>query len=267
MNRFERHERILKHLSLNGFLSVTDGIALLDASPATLRRDFNALAAAGVAERTHGGLRGLGTPTASIPAFEEREIQHSDAKAALAARAAALLSPGDTVIVDGGTTTVHLARSFPSIPLRVITNSLRFVAVLSERGPERSKIDVLVAGGYLSPSSWLLVGPQANANLARYHARWLFLSAAGVDADGVYNTDEFVVESERIMIANADRIVLMADHSKLGVRGMCRLCPVENLHLLITDDDPSTDHIRRDIAARGVQVETIPSPTADASRS
>lgn len=257
MNQYHRHEQILKHLSQNGFLSVADAGELLDASPATLRRDFNQLAKAGLAQRTHGGLRRVMTTDAAMLSFEERDVKFSDEKAELAAYAANLLEPGDTVIVDGGTTTSHLARCLPDIHLRIITNSLRLAAVLNERRVGSGRFEVLVTGGYLYPASWLLVGPQANANLAQYHAKWAFLSAAGVCLDGVYNTNEFVAESERTMIASADRVVLMADHSKLGAQALCHVCPLESLHLLITDSDPSTEAIREKMAARGVAIEAL----------
>ena len=234
MLRLERQEKILRQLSGQAYLSVEETASLLSASVATVRRDFSDLADRGLAERTRGGLRRLnGAEGHGLP-FALREVRYSREKAAMAEYAASLLAPDDVLMVDGGTTTYHLARSLPDFPLKVITNSLRLAAAFADRRPTGSRTDVFVTGGYLFAESGLLAGPQTVASLEQYHARWTFLSPSGMTEEGVFNTNEFVVESERVMIARADRVVVMADPSKLGVRSMCRVGDIESVDTLIT---------------------------------
>lgn len=254
MLRVERHEKILRHLAGQEFLSVEDAAVLLGTSAATVRRDFGALAARGVAERTRGGLRRMGGQDADGLPFALREVQYSREKAAMAEYAAGLLQADDVLMVDGGTTTYHLARLLPSIPLKVITNSLRLAAAFTERPSTESRVDVHVTGGYLFPESGLLAGPRTVASLAEYNAGWAFLSPSAISEEGLFNTNEFVVESERMMIARADRVVVMADPSKLGQRSMCRVGGVSEVHTLITVRAPGKEDILDHLREAGVNV-------------
>ena len=100
----------------------------------------------------------------------------------------------------------------------------------------------------------LLIGPQAKASLAQYHANWAFISVAAISENGIFNSNELVVENEQGMIANADRTVILADHTKLGKRSMCRICGLDQVSVLITnateDQRPFLDEVR----SQGVEV-------------
>jgi len=258
MLRPERHEQILRELSCQAYLGVEEAASRLGASVATVRRDFAELAARGLAERTRGGLRrSNGADGHGLP-FALREVRFSREKAAMAAYAAGLLSPEDVLMVDGGTTTYHLARVLPDVPLKVITNSLRLAAALGERRPSGARADVFLTGGYLFPESGLLAGPQTVASLEQYHARWAFLSPSGICAEGVFNTNEFVVESERVMMTRAERVVVLADASKLGARSMCRVGGLASVHLLITVAAPGAEEALASFRDAGVEVVVLP---------
>jgi DeoR/GlpR family transcriptional regulator of sugar metabolism len=254
MHARQRQEQILGHLDSGDFLRVEEAAARFGASPATIRRDFCALARTGAVERTHGGVRRRERRDGENLPFGLREVRHSAEKSALARHAAALLRPGDVILVDGGTSTFHLCEHLPAFKLRIITNSLRLAAGLDEERLAKSEWEVLLVGGNLYPDSGLLIGPQACANLAQYHAHWAFLSAGGVCADGVYNTNEFVAECERAMAGNADRVVLLADHSKIGRKAMCRVCGLDAVTILITNPRPETREELDQIRDAGVKV-------------
>jgi DeoR/GlpR family transcriptional regulator of sugar metabolism len=252
----ERIDRIAKSLENNDFLSVAGACALLDASPATVRRDFAELVAQGRAERHHGGVSRLRRDALAMLPFAAREMQHATEKSVIARAATALLAPGDAVFVDGGTSTLHLASHLGAMPVRVITNSLRLAAAIGAAS-YANPIEVLCSGGYLLARGGLLIGPQARAGIEAYHARWAFLSAGGIGPDGVYNTDELVQDIERAMIACADRVVVLADHSKLGARALCRVCGIERVHMVVTDRHPEGAAVVERLRESGVQVTTV----------
>ena len=253
----QRHDQILGYLADHEFLSVEDAIHLTRTSPATVRRDFRVLAERELVQRTRGGIRRSRNAANGMTPFALREIRNAREKAALARRAATLLSPGDVLIVDGGTTTFHLAGYLPSFPLRLVTNSLRLAAVLGEKRTGESSVEVFLTGGYLYPQSSLLIGPQARASLSQYHAHWAFLSAGGINEEGIYNTNELVVETERTMMENVNQVVILADHSKIGTRAMCYLCGIEKVDMLITDTWPENEPILERFRESGLEVITV----------
>jgi len=250
-----RHERMIDYLNAHEILSVEEAMALFAASPATIRRDFNDLAAQGLVQRVRGGIKLVRAGGQPMLPFSLREVRHSREKEALARRAAGLLRPGDVIFIDGGTTTFHLGGCLPDIPLCLITNSLRLAAALEERRAERARWDICVTGGFIYPhSGGLLLGPTAQASLAQYHAHWAFLSAGGVAEGGITNTNELVVDTERIMIGHAEKTVILADHSKIGKYALCHVCPLDRVDFLITDEWPESTELLSKFGAAGVEV-------------
>jgi DeoR/GlpR family transcriptional regulator of sugar metabolism len=246
----ERHNRIHQHLRQHGVLSQEEGVRLMAASPATIRRDFDKLAGQNGILRVHGGLRL--PPSFHDTTFASREIRNAAAKSAIARRAVKVLREGDVIFIDGGTTTFQLAACLPRLKLRLITNSIRLAAALDERAADAGW-EVFLTGGLLYPQSGLLIGPAAQNNLAQYHAHWAFLSAGGITPDGVFNTNELVVESEKVMMAHADQVVILADHSKIGCRAMCQVCPLTAIDALLTDRAPAAP-TRQALRRAGVDV-------------
>lgn len=252
MMKSQRQDLILRAVAESGVLSVEQAMVRCHASQATVRRDFNELASDELVERVRGGIRSPSTGGA-VP-FAVREIQQVTQKLAIAERASHLLSAGDVVFVDGGTTTLQLASCLPDLPLRIITNSLRLAASIENHAMAQSRWEIFLTGGYLFPGSGLLVGPSAQAGLAQYHADWALLSAGGITSDGVFNANEHVVESERVMIGNADRVAILADHTKLGRHAMCHIAGLDDVDVLVTDQSPSESAHLASIAERDVEV-------------
>lgn len=249
----ERHDRLVKALEDKDFLAVEAACALVDASAATIRRDFAELVAQGRVERLHGGIARPRRDALAMLPFATREMQQAAAKSAIAKAAAARLKAGDVVFVDGGTSTLHLAAHLGAVPVRVITNSLRLAAAIGAARYD-SPVEVHCTGGYLLARGGMLIGPQARAGVAAYHATWAFLSAGGVGPDGVFNTDELVQDVERAMIACADRVAVLADHTKVGARALCHVCELRAIQVLFTDAHPDSAAGVERIREAGVEV-------------
>ncbi|PQO42310.1 DeoR/GlpR family DNA-binding transcription regulator [Blastopirellula marina] len=228
-----RHDQILRFLAETGVLHVEDAVARLGASPATIRRDFNHLADGGLVERVRGGIR-LASESGMLP-FTTREVQRAEEKREIAQRACSLLTDGDVIFVDGGTTTLQLAHCLPPIKLRIITNSLTLAAAIESRSSGRGRWEIFLTGGFLFPGSGLLVGPSAQAGIVQYHANWALLSAGGITQEGIFNDNEHVVESERLMIQHADRTAVLADDSKFGHHAMRHIAKLSDLDVLVTN--------------------------------
>jgi len=256
MKRKQRLKQILALLQSDPELSLTDASERLGASSATIRRAFVELEQMGQAERTWGGIRlsGGGTLQMGPPAFAKRLGDHADAKKAIARAASALLQDGDVVMIDGGTTTFQLAEFIALKRIRVITNSLVIAQAIDRLKGSQRGAEVYLCGGLLQPEAGLVGGPQAEAFLRQYRAKWAFLSAAGIDAEAATNYEETVLGSERVMIEQASQVVLLADHTKFGKQAMCNLCPISEVDHLFTDQHPGNEKLLKQLKRAGVVV-------------
>jgi len=255
MNKGERHERILSLAGERGLLYQERVAAMTGASAATIRRDFDELARSGAFERVRGGIR-VTRKEGNVP-FNLREVQHSREKSAIAARACRLLRAGDVVFIDGGTTTYHICFHLPRMPLRIVTNSLRLSAYLDAAATRCPDWEIYLTGGRVHHGYNMLTGPGALHSLDFYHADWAFLSVGGITGDGLYNTSEAVVETERKMIERCDRAVVLADQSKLGRRAMCRVCGLLRIHKLITETCEGRSLVEEAMAKQGLVIERV----------
>ena len=234
MRQGARLQKILNHLEAAPDLTVDDACQLLDVSPATVRRDFTLLADTERAKKIWGGLSRTESD-ASMKPLLFRQTHFVEEKKAIAREAVSLIREGDVVMIDGGTTTREMAALLVGKRVRIITNSLLIANQIYAAPNGWPATELFVTGGLLYPDSGLLVGPEAKKNIAQYHADWAFLSCAGIDQEGVHNSNQLVVEIEQVMIRQCSKVVVLADHSKLGVKSMCRTCDFQPLDIIITD--------------------------------
>lgn len=254
MIQLKRIQRILEHLETNEVLTVNEGVKLLGVSSPTIRRDFKLLGKEPFIQRLHGGIKLVKNVAQEMTPVELREIHHPTEKRALAERAARLLCPGDVVIIDGGTTTAMVSEFIPDFRLQVVTNSTRLLAALETIHKNRLNLGINITGGSLYPHSGILLGPTAKAAMSQYHAQWAFLSVGGITDSHIYNTNELVVEIERVMIDAAEKIVILADHSKIGCRAFSPVANLDDVDILITDEIPGNEQMLQKIEDAGVQV-------------
>jgi DeoR family ulaG and ulaABCDEF operon transcriptional repressor len=261
----ERRAMILRMLRQDGIAPLADIRRLSGASEATARRDLARMAAEGLIERVRGGAaahpgagataRATGdtaTPSSAGPveaSLEERAGIAAEKKRRIARRAAGLCVDGDTIMVDGGSTTLQLAPFLLGLRLRVITNSLALAEDLS-RG---SACTVILGGGVVQPRSRLILDPFREDPFSDYSASTVFMGVFGIDDSGATNTEELLIRTERAMIARARRLVVLADSNKFGRRGSLHLCGFDRIATVVTDDGIA-EAWRTLLAERGVEL-------------
>lgn len=251
----ERRKRILEIVKDSGFIALADLAAALQASESTVRRDLDFWDQQGRLKRTHGGAMaaGAGQAPETLPALEERATAAVAEKRAIARAANARIPDGTSVLLDGGTTTLELARLLINRPIQVVTNSLPIVALLSQgRVP-----DVILLGGVVYPRTGVALGPSTVEQLKGIHVSQAILSCHGITPKGLFNHNLLLVETQRAMLRSAEETVILADHTKLGRHALTLLCPLSDIDMLIVDEG-ITQETKPWLGETGVQLVVSP---------
>ena len=226
----ERQRRIEALLRDQGRVEVLELARILQVSEHTVRRDLLALQGQGLLQRTHGGAVGLDTQRLGLGA---RAAVLADAKAAVGRAAAALVEPGQTVVLDAGSTPLAMARALSVRPLNVITSSLDVAAIFAGD----PQVQIALTGGTWQHDNRALWGPAAVAMLANCRADWAVPGACAIDAQlGVSAPDEADAALKRAMIACARRTLILGDHSKLGTTAPFHVAHWSQVHALLIDE-------------------------------
>lgn len=249
----ERQRAILALLRDTGKVTVEKLAEMYRVSAATIRADLARLEAAGQLLRTHGGaIRADGT--LFEPSYDERRVMRGAEKQAIARAAAELVQPGETILLDAGTTTMQLAMLLRQKPsLTIVTNSLTNALCLMES----STIEVVVIGGHLQRRRLAAMGPLAVRFLDGFRVDRAFLGFNGVDADGGLTVVDFgAAEVKRRMMAIAGQVIVVADSEKLGRAAFAQAAPITAADLIITDED-APPRIIEAIKDRGVSIQLV----------
>ncbi len=228
-----RRTEIVEMLRVNGSVTVAELQDRLGVSPMTARRDLAEIARRGLARRTHGGavIPSIATHEDS---FATRLSTETEAKNALAAAAADLLTPRDAVFLDSSTTSYFVARRVVELGLEVtlITNSLPVMALISAQAP--ANVELVAVGGLLRTLTQSFVGPAAVRTVEAHFPDRAFISVRALTDDGVLtDVDPLEAEVKRGMIAQAGEAVLLIDRSKLTVRGLNAIGPLSGVSLVL----------------------------------
>jgi DeoR family transcriptional regulator, fructose operon transcriptional repressor len=227
----ERQSKIEAYLLKAEFASLEELATHVGASVSTVRRDVAGLETKGFARRTHGGARLLQAPKSDEYVFNVRDTHQVAEKEAIGAACAALVHPGQNVILDSGSTCFHVARHLDEKVAQIITNSLPIANLFS--GSNRHEVHL--SGGVIYPRLGTLVGPHAVETFSRMHADVAILSGSGIVADGVYNSHALLVDIQRAMIAGAAKVIFCFDHTKFGRRSTFFLCDFAKVDVVVTD--------------------------------
>lgn len=229
-----RRLRILQIAESAGFVSLQRLVSELGASESTVRRDLDVLDASGQIQRTRGG---AAFTSDSQPDFDARRSVAIPQKQQIARRVVQMINEGETVLLDGGTTTLEVARQLTGKPLQVVTNSLPIANLLMNR-PE---IELIFIGGFVYPRTGVALGEQAVLALRHLHVNRLVMGTGGITEEGLFNSNALLVDTERQMIEAADRVTLVADSSKFGQRALSHLCSLHVVDEVVTDDGISME--------------------------
>jgi DeoR/GlpR family transcriptional regulator of sugar metabolism len=231
----QRQMLIVEEIRRRGAVRVSELTELFSVSDMTIRRDLDVLAASGLVDKVHGGATARGRASTDEPGFEAKSHRQLGEKEAIAREAARLVKPGQAVALTAGTTTWRLAHYLLDVPeLTVVTNSIQVANVLHRE--QRHDLAVVLTGGVRTPSD-ALVGPVAVSTLHALHVDLLFMGVHGMTADAGYTTPNLLeAETNQALIACAERVVVVADHTKWGVRGLSQIARLDEAHVLVTDD-------------------------------
>ncbi|HTW48944.1 MAG TPA: DeoR/GlpR family DNA-binding transcription regulator [Acidobacteriaceae bacterium] len=239
-----RSEQIIKHLLRTGNATIEEMLAIVGSSAPSIRRDLARLEGRGLIRRTHGGAE-LVEPLLYEPfrydsSFLAREQRHAAEKRRIGVAAAEIVQTGDTIGLTAGTTTTHIGRSLRHRQkIQVITNAINIGMELCNQPGIRT----YVTGGVV-PWAWSfsLTSSAALAFLDDVYMDKVFLSVTGLDAERgatTLETDEAMVY--RKMLKQSKQVIVVADSSKIGKVSPAFICPINEIHTLITDTGASAE--------------------------
>jgi DeoR family transcriptional regulator of aga operon len=241
-NLNERHEYILEILRKQGSVSVTSFASQLNVSEVTIRKDLSYLESLNLLYRAHG-FAILINPYINDRHVNEKEKIFTDEKRAIGQYAASLITENDSIIIASGTTVLFFAREISTTShLTVVTASVNVATVLSRN----KNIEVLQLGGILRNSSVSVVGPFAEKMMQDFSCSKLFVGVDGIDTTfGLTTTNLLEANLNRIMMKSAQKVIVLADSSKFGLRGLSKICDVSEIDQIITDNKAPQKYIEK----------------------
>jgi len=244
----ERRSRLLEFVRLRRFASLPELAEQLEVSESTVRRDLEHLESHGSTRRIHGGVLYAGS-SPKMPHFDARQSARWAQKRAIAEKAVELIEDGDTILLDGGSTTYEVARMLVGRPVHVVTIALPVANLFASD----SGSDLVLIGGNICPRTGVAQGPYADKMLGMLRVRKAVLGAAGINDEGFFTNNLLLVETERVMMQAADEVILAADSSKFGRQSLTHLCSLGDVDHLVVDSG-ITQQWRNKVAAAGVHL-------------
>ena len=245
-----RQARIVELVSQQSAVTV-EGLAVdFNISPETIRRDLSILADAGRIRKVHGGARP--TQLQEEGPFEDRMNRNALAKRIIAEKVARLVSPGETIFLDTGSTTLICAEVLAQIDrLTVITNSCRIAATFAN-GSGGARVYLL--GGEYRADNAQSVGAVTAEEISRYNADCAIITVSALDTCGAMDVSHEEAQVARAMLAASSRVIVAADSTKFSQRTVFNVCELSQIDTLVVDTPPSEDELAETIAAAEIEV-------------
>ncbi len=216
-------------------MTVPDLCSLTGVSEATIRRDISTLHVQQKLRRVRGGAEAITPPPfvglAGRP-FAVNETLRISEKQAIARAAVGLCEDGDSIIINGGTTTFQMVHPLASRRLQVFTNSFP----IAEHLLKHSKNTIMLSGGAIYREQNIILSPFDNDVTRNFYAKRMFMGAQGLGPLGLMEADPLLIQAEQKLIGQADELVVLADSSKFAQRSSLVLCPLERISTVITDE-------------------------------
>ena len=255
MQAVDRRHRILEQVAEHQTIHIAELAAELGVSEMTIRRDMTRLERDGFLRRTYGGATAHLTRSMEL-LFNARALENAPAKRVIGMHAAQTLTAERTMFIGIGSTAEQFAMFLPSREdVTVVTGSLPVASLLGTR-----KGRVVVLGGSVLTDELACVGPVAAATVRRYHADLAVLGAAGLSARyGITELSDEAAEIQRLMVEHSERLVIVADGSKLGETAMASVAGCDRIATLITDDKAPRQELL-ELEALGVEIVQVAAP-------
>ena len=233
----ERKNEILKELNQMGAVKVTDLVEQFQVSEETIRRDLMLLEEKGLLKRVYGGAIKSVFPFEEPP-FINRTTVNQEAKEKIGKKAVDLISNGDVIVIDVGTTMLEFANCIhDKKDVTIITNSLPVSSVLTESfNQNKFTGQILLLGGQLDPKQQSISGSLTEQMLNQFNIDKAFISAGGVSIqNGVSNYHLHETMVSRKMVEVSKQVIMLTDSSKMGVDTFCKVCPLEKLDVVVSE--------------------------------
>lgn len=235
----ERRHRIAEVVIAQGAATVAELSKAFGVSHVTIRSDLEALGNQGALQRNRGGA--VANPTARFtPAFQERSSVNRKAKQAIAKAASELVSEGDWLILDAGSTALYVADHFMNRQLTIAVNS----TYTANKLIDAPNVALIHIGGSLYRPSLSFVGRLAEAHLDELHFDRVLLGVNGISEAGISVNNVIEVGIKQQMIDSATEIIVLADSSKLGIESLARISSLDRIHKLVTNKGTPPEILR-----------------------
>ena len=248
----ERQRFIVKLVEERAFVSVSDLLAILQVSDATIRRDIATLAARSEVRRIRGGAEALRpkqqTALKGMPFCVSSRIAAAQ-KRAIARMAATLISAGDSILINGGTTTYALTEFLTTQRADILTNSLPIAAALTATSSNR----VTLPGGTIFREQDIILNPFQADSMSHFWGRKLFTSCYAINRLGLLEADPLIVQAQTKLLERAEEVVVLADSRKLRQHSSVIVVGLDRISVLITDDGATAEELQT-FAAANVRV-------------
>ncbi|WP_036065678.1 DeoR/GlpR family DNA-binding transcription regulator [Listeria fleischmannii] len=250
MLSIERKRAIVQYVRSRKIATVNELAKHFEVHEATIRRDLTALEKDKKLKRTHGGVM-IEEKVVSEPDWKKKKRSPLMKKRKkIATYAAEMVEEGDTILLDAGTTTGHIAEALKArSDLTIITNDINAASIL-----RFSKSKIIVTGGVVYPETYILNGMITSGTLRNLHVHKAFVTTPALDSDkGLMHYDEYLVPAKQQMIHSADEVILVTDHTKFGRLSLYKYAELDDLSYIITGSeiDPV---LKLQFEEKGVQI-------------
>jgi DeoR/GlpR family transcriptional regulator of sugar metabolism len=251
----ERYKKILEYINSQNRVNVDELAVHFNVTKVTVRRDLQTMEEQGLIYRAHGGAVKRERPSVwQISSLQTRLGQYGEEKTRIAQYIAQIIQDGESIMIDGGSTTTLVARELRwKKNLLIVTNALTIAELLLESDTNK----VILTGGELLKETNALIGNAAEHSIASYRTDMAIIGVSAlVPAEGCFAAIPQEAEVKSLMLRNARKRIIVTDSSKIGITAFAQFCEIASIDLLVTDKNIS----RNDLAVlkkAGIEVEAV----------
>ncbi|MCA2018483.1 HTH-type transcriptional regulator UlaR [Vibrio tritonius] len=248
MNEVQRHNGILSLLEEKQTINVNHIIEQFHVSPATARRDIAKLDELGKLKKVRNGAERIEGKKRTWSPLNIDSTEHYEEKERIAVQAAQLCQPGDSVVINCGSTAFLLGQQLCGQDVQIVTNYFPLASYLINEDHD----DVIIIGGQYNKAQHIFLNP-APDSLGSYAGNWMFTSGKGLTETGLYKADMLTAVAEQQMLEQIDKLVVVVDSSKVGQRTGMLFCSAEKIDIVITGKE-ADPRVVAALEAQGTQV-------------